>query len=85
MTNLVFVDFEEIEEEGKPKRPKWIRLKLSDGSILRVRNEIVAVRRVEGQYDPLGFPAYHVQAQLVMVVESAPSNLMRKPKQEMIR
>jgi len=56
---------------------KWSEVKLEDGTILRVKPNIVAAIRVEGQYDPDGNPVYALKAGQTSIVSSAPAHLRR--------
>lgn len=50
----------------------WCVLELADGSILRARLNIENVRRVEGQYDANGKPAYNFDAGHVILLTAGP-------------
>ena len=56
---------------------RWTELTLADGSVLRVKPNVLSVVRLEGRYDPEGNPMYAVRGQQVMVVASAPDHLRR--------
>lgn len=44
---------------------KWSEIKLEDGTIIRIKQSVASVIRVDGQYDPEGNPLY--------IVKSAPA------------
>ncbi len=69
------VEFE-LEEE-----PKWVRLKLKDGTILELKNEITAVVKV-GYDSNSGIPVYSVQSAGIMRVKYVPKELLKKPGQK---
>jgi hypothetical protein len=69
--NGEIVNFE-IEEE-----PKWVKLKLEDGSIIQVKMEIVAI--MKGGNDPnTGLPIYMVQATNIIRMNQIPKELIKK-------
>jgi hypothetical protein len=44
---------------------RWSKVKLEDGSVLKIRPVVTAVVRVDGQYDPEGNPVYVVKTMVV--------------------
>jgi len=54
----------------------WIKLKLSDGTILKVKPEISGVVRLN-QYDRFGNPVYAVSTQTVIRLVHIPKELRR--------
>lgn len=54
---------------------RWTDLKLADGSVLRIKPQVMKVLRAETKYDPEGNPLYIVQGGQVMVVDSVPAHL----------
>ena len=69
------VEFE-LEEE-----PKWVRLKVKDGAILQIKNDITAVVKV-GYDSNSGIPVYSVQSAGIMRVKYVPKELLKKPGQK---
>jgi Trk K+ transport system NAD-binding subunit len=69
------VEFE-IEEE-----PKWITVKLKDGSVIQIKMEIVAIMR-NGNDMNSGLPIYMVQATNIIRLTKVPKELMSKKKIE---
>lgn len=67
----------DIEEE-----PKWVKVKLGDGSVIQVKMEIVAI--MKGGNDPnTGLPIYMVQATNIIRMNEIPKELIKKsPKTE---
>jgi hypothetical protein len=60
----------EIEESTE----RWSEIKLSDGSILRVKPVVVSVARIDGIRDPEGNPMYWVKTTPVIAVAKGPAN-----------
>ena len=56
---------------------RWSEIKLEDGSVLRVKPNVIAVARVNDQWDGSGNPIYAVRTQDMIVVASAPEELRR--------
>ena len=54
---------------------RWTELKLDDGSVLRVKPQVLKVIRAAGRYDQEGNPLYVIQGGQVMVVNNVPSHL----------
>lgn len=67
-----------FEVEGEPQ---WIRLKLKDGTVLELKNEITAVQKV-GYDANTGFPVYTVQSVGIMRFQYVPKELIKKPAQK---
>ncbi|OWP55182.1 MAG: hypothetical protein B2I18_05410 [Cuniculiplasma sp. C_DKE] len=62
----------EIEEE-----PKWVKVKLEDGSVIQIKMEIVAI--MKGGNDPnTGLPVYMVQATNIIRMNQVPKELIKK-------
>ena len=55
-----------------------IEMTLEDGSVLRLRMDIYEAVRIPGQYDPEGYPAYHVRHSGMLSVISAPPELCNR-------
>jgi hypothetical protein len=49
---------------------------LDDGTVIRLKPVVTEVIRIEGQYDPMGNPAYIIQSTNVTAVD-APDELRR--------
>lgn len=72
MAGAVEVDYE-IENEP------WVTVRLSDGTVLKLRIQLNKIFRLD-QYDPMtGDPAYFVQNAL-QIRSQVPAKLKRKPK-----
>lgn len=63
--------------EVKKEDLKWSQFHLKDGTVLRVRPNIVDVRRVRGQFTPEGDPLYIVKTGLA-ISTVAPEKLKKK-------
>lgn len=57
---------------------KWSEYKLSDGSRIRVKQVLMEVSRVDGQFDQEGNPLYVIKAQPVMAILEVPDKLKKK-------
>jgi hypothetical protein len=56
---------------------KWSEITLEDGSVLRVKPNIVGAIRIPGQYDADGNPVYALKANQTAIVTSSPPHLRR--------
>ena len=65
------VDIEQITD-----RP--IIIKLSDGSEIRLRVDVVEVRRFNDMWDMEGNPLYHVKGNNILSVIKSPEHLKKK-------
>jgi transposase len=63
-----------IEESNE----RWSELKLEDGAIIRVKQVVSQVMRVEGEYDPEGNPIYAVKSAPAVSIVSVPERLRKK-------
>jgi hypothetical protein len=57
----------------------WNEYLLDDGTVLRFKSVVVAVYRIDGQFDEAGDPSYFLKSQNVVNV-SAPENLRKDPE-----
>ena len=71
MVEATVVEIEEIVD-----RP--IVIKLSDGTVLRMRVDVVDVVRFEKEWDRDGHPLYNVRSGNIMAVLESPVNLKKK-------
>lgn len=65
------VEFETEEE------PKWITVRLKDGSVIQIKMEIVAIMR-SGNDLNTGLPLYMVQATNIIRLMKVPPELIQK-------
>lgn len=68
------VDAVEVAVEEATER--WTDLKLADGTVIRIKTVVLAVLRLEGEYDPEGNPMYQIKANQIMTA-SAPDILKK--------
>ena len=61
------------------KECPWMEVRIEDGSILKVKPNIVYISRIG--VDPLGTPQYMVQIQAAIQVIKIPKELIKKPIQ----
>lgn len=65
-----------FETDGEPR---WITVKLEDGSVIQIKMEIVAI--MKGGNDPnTGLPLYMVQATNIIRMVKVPKELIKKGK-----
>jgi hypothetical protein len=74
------VSFPEFIKFKTDKECPWIEVKIEDGSILRVKPNIVYISRIGS--DPFGTPQYMIQIQAAIQVVKIPKELIRKPIQK---
>lgn len=70
------VDALEVPVEESIER--WSEFKLEDGTVFRVKMNIVAVTRVPEMWDAQGNPFYAVNGAPVMVMVEVPERLRKK-------
>lgn len=59
---------------------RWTEITLEDGTIMRVKPNVMSAIRLDGQYDGEGNPMYGLKAVPIMTIVSSPERL-RKPQQ----
>ncbi|MHB1506764.1 MAG: hypothetical protein ACYCUZ_01730 [Cuniculiplasma sp.] len=69
--NSEVVNFE-VEDE-----PRWVRVKLEDGSVIQVKMEIVGILKAGNQPDT-GLPVYILQAQNIIRLNQVPKELIKR-------
>ena len=57
---------------------KWSEYKLSDGTTLRGKMTIISAVRIDGQFDPQGYPMYAMNMTPTVAIVSSPDELKRK-------
>lgn len=57
---------------------KWSEFTLEDGTVFRIKPNIVRAVRVDGEYDADGNPAYVLQAQPTVMVMKVDEKLRKK-------
>ena len=63
-----------IEEANE----RWSEIKLEDGTIIRVKLNVISAVRVPGQYDQVGNPMYVMNMTPTIAIHSVPENLRKK-------
>lgn len=58
---------------------RWSEYELSDGSVLKLKNLVASVMRIDGKWDPEGNPMYVIKGAPIMLVASFPDNLRKRP------
>jgi Trk K+ transport system NAD-binding subunit len=71
----------ELVEFETEDEPKWMTVKLKDGSVIQIKMEIVAIMR-NGNDMNTGLPLYMVQATNIIRVLKVPKELISKRKAE---
>ncbi len=67
------------ELEFKKRREEWSEYELEDGTILKVRTEVVRIVRLRDKWTPEGEPVYVVRS-ANLLSPSVPPNLIKKPE-----
>ena len=62
----------EIEHEP------WCVYSLNDGSTLRIKNSLLRAIRLDGEFDPEGYPVYVTSSNQIAVAATVPDNLRKK-------
>ena len=56
---------------------RWSDITLEDGTVLRVKPNVLGVTRVDNQYDPEGNPLYALKSSQIMMVTSVLPHLRK--------
>jgi hypothetical protein len=72
------VDASEVQVRESNER--WSEVTLEDGTVLRIKPNVMSAVRVDGQFDPEGNPMYGIKAAHTVTIVSSPEHL-RKPRQ----
>lgn len=72
------IDGELVEFETE-EDPKWVTVKLKDGSVIQIKMEVVSIMRAGNDFNT-GIPNYMIQATNIIRVLKVPKELMVKPK-----
>lgn len=59
----------------KEATERWSDVTLGDGSILRIKPNVLSVTRVDGKYDNEGNPLYVLQSNQIMTVTNVSAHL----------
>ena len=68
---------EGIDVPIKEATEKWSEVTLADGTILRIKPNVLTVTRVDNQYDPEGNPMYVLMSSQMMTVTNVPAHLRK--------
>jgi hypothetical protein len=66
-----------IEVDVEESLEKWSEIKLTDGTVLRVKMTVAGAIRAENEYDQLGQPVYSLNMSPNIVIMSIPDNLKK--------
>ena len=58
---------------------RWTELRLEDGTVIRVKPNVLSAVRLDGRYDQDGNPMYAIRGSQTMTIVSTPDHL-RKDK-----
>jgi hypothetical protein len=70
------VDGMEVPVEESIER--WSELKLEDGTIIRVKQSVASVMRIDGQYDPEGNPLYVIKSAPAVAIVHVDDDMRKK-------
>ncbi len=56
---------------------KWSEVTLQDGTVIRIKPNVLSAIRMDGQYDPEGNPVYAIRSAAVITIASAPAHLRK--------
>ena len=56
---------------------RWTELKLEDGTVIRVKPNVLSAVRIENKFDQDGNPMYAIRGSQTMTIVSAPENLRK--------
>ena len=74
-----FPDQGELVEFETDDEPKWVTVKLKDGSVIQIKMEIVSIARAGNDMNT-GLPLYMVQATNIIRMQKVPKELIAKKK-----
>ncbi len=69
---------EGVDVPVKESTERWSEIELTDGTVLRLKPNVMHVTRIDGQWDPDGNPMYALFSNQVMTVTNVAAHL-RKP------
>lgn len=70
---------EGVDVAIKEATEKWSEVSLADGTILRIKPNVLSVTRVDGKFDSDGNPLYVLQSNQMMTVTNVPVHLREAP------
>lgn len=69
---------EGVEIPIEESTEKWSELKLEDGTIIRVKQSVASVIRIDGQYDAEGNPFYVIKSAPAVAIIHVEEGMRRK-------
>jgi hypothetical protein len=75
ITNEMIEGFDVPIEEALER---WSEFKLEDGTVIRVRMNVISVIRIPDTYDATGGPVYVMNGAPTMAIVNVPDNLRKK-------
>ena len=70
------VDGDEVSIDETTER--WSEIKLSDGTVARVKMTVISAARADNEYDPMGFPIYNFNMAPTIAIASVPDRLKKR-------
>jgi hypothetical protein len=70
------IDCEKIQVDESNER--WSEIKLTDGSVIRIKQLVADIFRAVDDYDPDGNPLYIVKSTPIISIASVPDSLKKK-------
>jgi hypothetical protein len=61
----------------KESNERWSEITLEDGTVIRIKPNVISAIRIDGQYDPEGNPMYGIKAGHNVTIVSSPESLRR--------
>jgi hypothetical protein len=68
---------EAVEVSVDETTERWSDVKLSDGTVVRVKMTVIGAMRAENEFDQLGNPMYSINMAPVMAIASVPDKLKK--------
>jgi hypothetical protein len=70
--------FDAVDVPIEESTERWSEFKLEDGTTIRMKLNVLAIMRIDGQYDQAGTPMYQTNVAPIMVVVDVPDRLKKK-------
>ncbi len=67
-----------LEVPVEESNERWSEIKLEDGTVIRVKLNVISAVRVPGQFDQAGIPMYVMNMTPTIAILSVPENLRKK-------
>jgi hypothetical protein len=75
---MIMVDGNEVAVTESTER--WTELHLEDGTVMRVKPNVISAIRIADRYDQEGNPMYAMRGGQIAMVVSAPEHLRKQTK-----